>query len=381
MRMKAYLSFSALVVWLFILTSCVGGAGKGRTSEGDTVRYEFSQLLTTIHHDGYTEVSIANPWKEGTSLCKYYLVNRNDSASVGSFPSDGDVIYTPVSRAVVAPSSICQLLLYFNAADAVKGTCDCQYLNLPEINARLKAGKVVDCGSSMSPSLEQIVATDAQAVLLSAFEGSDYGRIKKIGCSVVYCAEYMETTALGRAEWMKFYGMLFGREAMADSLFNVVKNKYNAIKRRAASSTTKPTVLTERLTSGTWYCPGGKSTMASMIADANANYVFSDDSHSGSLALSPETVIDKASNCDRWLFVYAGTNPLSHEALLSEYHGYAQLKAFKKGKVYQCSNIKNRYFEEISFRPDLLLRDFMLIFHPDLTANESPLRYYEQSPH
>jgi len=215
-------------------------------------------------------------------------------------------------------------------------------------------------------------------VLVSPFEGAGYGQLDHIGVPLVECADYMETSALGRAEWMRFYGMLIGREREADSLFAVVERNYKETKRLAATSRLRPKVITERVVSGVWYCPGGKSSMGRLIADAGARYAFAADGHSGSLTLAPEKVVAEASDADCWLFIYNGGKAPLPADLLAEYQGYKMLKAFAGGGVYGCGSATGvPYFEEVSFRPDLLLMDFVRIFHPDLGLKGSA-RYYQK---
>ena len=212
---------------------------------------------------------------------------------------------------------------------------------------------------------------------MSPFENSGgIGKLQQLNIPVVMAADYMEQSPLGRAEWMKLYGMLFGCEQTADSLFNVVDSTYNSLKSMAIKMKKGRSILTERKTGATWYCPGGKSTIAQLIADANGGYAFANDTQSGSLALPFEQVLSKAGNSDIWAFKYDGPHPLSRQELLSEYHGYAGLKAFQTGEIYQCNASATFYFEETCFRPDYLLREFIQLLHPE--AKLGGLRYYKK---
>lgn len=230
----------------------------------------------------------------------------------------------------------------------------------------------------MSPDMERIMELHPEALFISPFESSSgYGKLDKMGTPIIECADYMETTALGRAEWMKFYGILFGRECEADSLFHVVDSCYQAYRAKAAHLPLGRSVITERKTGSVWYCPGGQSTIAQIIRDAHGQYAFSRDGHSGSLPLSFEQVLDKAGQADVWAFKYSGGRPLSRRDLLDEFGGYAQLKAFKRGDIYECDSDSTRYFEEIPFRPDVLLREFVILLHPE-NAALGTLRYYHR---
>lgn len=386
--MKSHYSRFSIVSGLGICVSALallsvyacGGKRTGSVAQGgDTVRMEYARHITIVKHDGYTTAELSNPWRKDGVLHRYVLVSRKDSARMASKVSamDGTVVYTPVGRGVMFSAPHCYLMGEIGAADAVSGVCDLNYINLPYLHKAVSEGRVADCGNGMSPSVERIVSVSPDALFVTPFEGVNYGQLANIGVPLVECADYMETSALGRAEWMKFYGMLVGRENEADSLFDVVKRNYADYKGRAVKSALRPRVITERVVSGVWYCPGGESSMGQLLRDAGVDYVFADDRHSGSLTLSPEKVIEKAASADWWLFVNSGAGGLDHNGLLTEYAGYKMIKAYREGHVLECvPSISNPYFEQISFRPDFLLADFISWFHPELHVLPSA-HYYK----
>ena len=358
-----FISFLSIAV---SLSSCGNKSGVGVSSSGDTIRYRYATLLTRIAHDRYDEIIINDPWKKGHVLHKYCLVKRADSAQVGNLPVGSDVVYLPVNRAVVATAPLCQLMLWLQAPTVIKGVCDAEYVNIAELQKLIAQGTITSCGSSMAPSLEQMAVLHPQALFMSSYENGSFSMLKRLKAPVIECVEYMEPNALARAEWMRFYGLLIGKERQADSLFTQVEKSYKNLVALAAKSKQRPMVLTERVTGGTWYCPGGASSMATLLSDANARYVFAHDTHSGSLSLAPEAVVAAAHDADVWLFTYLGPRPLSKQQLLAEYHGYANIKAFRNAKIYQCSSERSTYFNEVSFHPDFLLADMIKIFHPDM---------------
>lgn len=376
--MKSHYSRFSIVSGLGICVSALallsvyacGGKRTGLVAQGgDTVRMEYARHITIVKHDGYTTAELSNPWRKDGVLHRYVLVSRKDSARMASKVSamDGTVVYTPVGRGVMFSAPHCYLMGEIGAADAVSGVCDLNYINLPYLHKAVSEGRVADCGNGMSPSVERIVSVSPDALFVTPFEGVNYGQLANIGVPLVECADYMETSALGRAEWMKFYGMLVGRENEADRLFAVVKRNYADYKDRAMKSALRPRVITERVVGGVWYCPGGESSMGQLLRDAGVDYVFADDKHSGSLSLSPEKVIEKAATADWWLFVNSGAGNLDRNGLLTEYEGYKMIKAYREGHVLECvPSIFNPYFEQISFRPDFLLADFISWFHPEL---------------
>ena len=186
----------------------------------------------------------------------------------------------------------------------------------------------------------------------------------------------METSALGRAEWMKFYGRLFGRAEVADQLFSEVSENYLALKAQASQAGNRPTVITDLKTGSVWYVPGGQSTQGKLWADANVAYPYADDSHSGSLALSFEAVFEKAGDADIWVMRYNRPQDMTYQGLVADYHGYAELKAFKSHQVYGCNTGHTAFYKETPFHPDRLLRDYIQISHPEIDLGG--LTYFEK---
>lgn len=393
--------FGALVVLLVV--ACQGGktaSGEG----GDTLQMKYAELLTIVkHNDGaYTEAIIENPWKKGTTLHKYILVpkGKKGDETVARLKDDirenatlqmgshCDIVRTPLESNVVFTAPHCQLMYELGCKNAITGVCDKDYINIPDIKERVKLsdGKastsdtdkvIIDCGSSMQPDIERIIALKPEGLLISPFENSGgYGKLDKLHIPIIETADYMETSPLGRAEWMKFYGLLFKSEERSDSLFSSIEKEYLALKAEAAKLPQGLSILTERKMGSVWYVPGGKSTMGILLKDANAKYIFADDTHSGSLAYGPERILSKGTQVDLWAFKYFGGKALSKNDLLAEYEGYKVLKAFNSNSIYQVDTSTQPYFELTSFHPEILLREFIILAHPKATQF-GKLRFYQ----
>lgn len=393
--------FGALVVLLVV--ACQGG--KTASGErGDTLQMKYAELLTIVkHNDGaYTEAIIENPWKKGTTLHKYILVpkgnegdetvarlkdNIRENATL-QMGSHCDIVRTPLESNVVFTAPHCQLMYELGCKNAITGVCDKDYINIPDIKERVKLsdGKastsdtdkvIIDCGSSMQPDMERIIALKPEGLLISPFENSGgYGKLDKLHIPIIETADYMETSPLGRAEWMKFYGLLFKSEERSDSLFSSIEKEYLALKAEAAKLPQGLSILTERKMGSVWYVPGGKSTMGILLKDANAKYIFADDTHSGSLAYGPERILSKGTQIDVWAFKYFGGKALSKSDLLAEYEGYKALKTFNQNSIYQVDTSTQPYFELTSFHPEILLREFIILAHPKATQF-GKLRFYQ----
>ena len=426
MNRKIYI-FGALLA-LLVLTACQGGkTTAGEAEEGDTLKMEYAKLLTIVKHGEkgtasldedtesaeyqYAEVNVANPWKAGTLLHRYILIPKGEEddktvAMLAKRRSMGarcttDTVRTPVERSAVFIAPHCQLMYELGCQQAIRGVCDLNYINIPDVRKRAASAgnasaqnSIVDCGSSMAPDIERIIALKPEAILLSPFENSGgYGKLDKLHIPIIEAADYMESSPLGRAEWMKFYGLLFGKaskaadekaskavlsascETTADSLFAKIEKEYLKLKAEAGKLPKGLSILTERKTGGVWYVPGGQSTIGILLKDANARYIFEDDQHSGSLPMSPEQILAKGSQVDVWAFKYFGGAPLSQVQLLQEYDGYKALAAFNRGNIYQVDTSTVPYFELTSFHPELLLREFIILAHG---SQFGKLRFYKK---
>ena len=364
-------------------------ASINRTSDGgDTIALRYAQQLSLIQYKGYVQATLANPWKEGAVLHSYVLVPKGrvgDSLlqhDAQLQAMEATVVRTPIAHAVVFTTSHCSLLYDLHAQQALSGVCDLAYINLPDVQRRAKlrpkdTAAVVDCGSSMQPDVERIMQLHPEALLVSPFEQSGgFAKLATLNIPIIETADYMETSALGRAEWMKFYGLLFGRALQANALFAQVDSNYHALMAKAQQTREKVSAFTERKMGSVWYVPGGRSTIAQLLRDAQVTYPFADDTHAGSLALSFETVLNEAGNSDIWLIKY-NHHPNTRQALLAEEAGYAQFKAFQRGKVFGCDCAAVPYYEEVDFHPDRLLNDILQIAHPTLNGL-APLRYYHR---
>jgi ABC-type Fe3+-hydroxamate transport system, periplasmic component len=207
-------------------------------------------------------------------------------------------------------------------------------------------------------------------------------KLLEAGLKVVLNSEYMESTPLGRAEWIKFTAAFFNQEMAANKAYAAIANRYREIAAKAREVANKPTVLANAPFRGTWYMPGGKSYVAQLLADAGATYLWADDTSSGSQPLSFEEVFERAQNADFWL------NPGSAKSL-SELQQiderFSQFTAFQKGNVFNNNkrlneNGGNDYWETGVTNPHLILADLIKILHPELLPDHELFFYQQLAP-
>lgn len=358
---------SMFTAFIAALTLCSCGGGKSERyadMPGDTLTHR-SELLTLIDRGDFVTAEISDPWNSGRRLAAYALIDRNKDIPQG-LDEEFTVVAVPLQRSVIFSSTNSAAIAELGALNAIAAVADGNFYSPSDTVARLIAqGRITDIGSSMSPDPEKIVNLEPDALLVSPFQNAGHGVLEDLGVPVIECADYMENSPLARAEWILFLGELYGNRQLARDIFTQVSTDYEALAFKAALSSYRPLVLPELVVSGVWYVPGGQSYMATMFADAGAAYPWADDSSTGSLQLSIEQVIDKASDADIWIM--RNFAPLRSNAdLLALSPLYSEFKAFREGRVYNCDTSSRPIFNDIAFHPERVLLDFIIIFHPEL---------------
>lgn len=355
---------------MLLFSACQGNrqGSASLSTDGDTIQMKYSRLLTMVRYDHYTLVHIANPWREGSILHSYVLV---DSGYQGPLP-DATRLNVPLRRMALFSTVQASMFVDLGKASSIAAVADRKY-----IKASLPQG-IADVGDSMNPDIERLMSTGADALFVSPFQNSGgYGKVGEIGIPVVECADYMEPTPLGRAEWIRFYGMLIGAEAESERWFHSVDSSYNTLKSLAAKATSHPKIAIDKMTGNVWYVPGGASTIGTMIADANIQNPFADDRSAGSLSLSLESVMEHAADAPLWLFRYDQPHDITYDELSSEHQAYSLFDAFRRRNCYGCNVMTTRFYEDTPYHPDLLLNDFIVMAHPEIEGL-APLRYFKK---
>lgn len=366
MRVSRIHAAASLLCAAFVLLSC-GGRSVSSGSGNDTVAFRYSRLVRIENSDGYSVARIANPWRGGEVLHSYVLVPY-DEPLPEKLP-EGTVVRTPLRRAVVFTSVHGGLLASLGRLDAVAGVCDYRYILLPAVRSRVESGEIKDMGMSVQPDVERIVGVRPDALLVSPFEGSGgYGKLETAGVPLIECADYMESSPLARAEWMRFYGILFGCRREADSLFSVVEKNYLSLSKAAAGTRSRLRVMCDLMQGAAWYVPGGRSTIGCAIADAGGDYVFGGDTVAGSVGKTFEAVYNEAHDADVWIIRWGKHCKLTYELLKKEREAYSRFRPWKERRIYACNTLEVPFFDQSPFRPDYLLNDFVRICHPELSA-------------
>ena len=365
--LKIFFCFAVAVAAM----ACGNSRNAANGAETDSVITEAKGIAIT-RCDGYTVVRIANPWQEGQLLQTYVLVPRGKDMPE-SVP-EGTVVRVPLERAVVYSSVHAGVMKELGCFDAVRGVCDAQYYTMPEVRQGLADGSIADIGNSLSPTIERLVAMKPDAIILSPFQNAGYGVLTNLGVPIIECADYMEHSPMGRAEWIKLFGELLCKCELADSIYLATAERYSKLCELTANVQKRPKVISETVTSGVWYVPGGDSYMAHLFNDAGAFYPWSDNSSAGSLSLDFSQVLDTAQDADYWLIKPGST--LSYSDFEAQNPLNAKFRAFSERHIFQCNTAETSLFTDFPFHPDVLLSDFVAIFHPELLPGYST-KYYK----
>ena len=372
MRLLILLGFA---FWMVACTPSGKQTSSKEALSSDSIQY--AQGFTVQRFDTYIMVEVRDPWDSTRLLQRYLLVDRTKSVP-GGLPK-GTIVKVPVKDIVIYTSVHAAIIDQLHETDKVIGVCEPRYMDTPAIQEGIQAGRIADLGEATSPNIEKMIEIGAELVIASPFQNSSYGPVEKIGIPIIEGADYMEAFPLGRTEWIRFYGLLFGKEEMADSIFKETEQAYLSLKDLTANIDNRPTVLSEKKFGSSWYVPSGDSYMAHLIEDARADYMFKDLPGAGSTPLAFETVFDKAIHADIWLVKYNQSSEMTYNDLRSEYTPYENFDAFKKKRIYTCNTGAVPYYEEFPIHPEYLLKDLIWIFHPELVFGYSP-RYFREMP-
>lgn len=343
------------------------------------ITIEESSGWTVEYFNNYKVVSVLNPWRNATQEFQYVLVQCGTPAPAG-YP-DAQVIEVPIKTLITMSTTHLPQLLQLNRLNALRGVDSFAFVNTTEVQAMIEAGKLVEVGS-IQVNVELVLETDPDIVMgygVGNPETDAHLKLLEAGVKVAMHAGYMETSPLGRAEWVKFIGLFFNEEAAATAGYDGMAARYNAMAEKARSVTKKPSVFLSAAWRGTWTQAGGHSYMARFLADAGGDYLWSDDDSTGGIPLDFESIFERAQAADYWL------NTSSWRSLedgMAADERYAEFAAFQNGQVFNNNarlnkNGGNDYWESGLANPDVVLADLIKILHPELLP-EHELVYYHQ---
>ena len=335
--------------------------------------------FTVSYHDNYKRVTVLET-TPGSGPSEYILVQRG--APAPPHVEDATVIEVPIRSIFTSSTTQLPALEVIGALDRLTGVSQGDFISSDAAYARVEDGSAVVFAADYSVDAEIVVANSPDVLMTSGFEDDAYDVIRSAGTAVVHNADWVDGTALGRAEWVKFIALFFNAEADAEAWYADVRQRYLDAKALAADVSNRPTVHTGVVYGGIWYASGGRSYIAKMLADAGAEYVWRDDDSAGSLETDIEVQLTRARDAEYWL--HAASWWPDSAAALAEDTRYVFFRSLVEGNVWNNTKAVNArggndVFETGAVRPDLVLRDMIAIFHPQLLPDHE-IRFYVNLP-
>jgi iron complex transport system substrate-binding protein len=288
-----------------------------------------------------------------------------------------------VSLFAFSPTHL-SLLVDLDRVDVLTGVSRSDIVISPEVEDRMKIGKVAEFARvGLAVDVERVVAAKPSLLMASGTSSPTLGVIRSAGVPVVANTEWLEPTALGRAEWLKYMALFLNEERKSQTMYGAVRERYRSLSARATALpvTERPLVMTGRSTRGLFAIAGGRSYVAALIEDAAGRYAWADNTAVGSASVDLEAQVQRASGADIWI---NGGGWKSLAAMLEDEPRYAAFKAYRQGQVWvyerrEKPNGGNDYWSRSVTHPDIVLADLVKIFHPRLAADH-PFEWYMPVP-
>ena len=286
-------------------------------------------------------------------------------------------VHVPVKSTICMTALQLSNFTILDAHDVVKGLTGTKNLFNQDILDRVNDGRIVKIGMEGNFDTEMVLAANPDIIFISPSKRGGYDAIKETGITLVPHLGYQELNPLGQAEWIKFVSMFIGKEKEANEVFAGIENRYNDLKSKVQSSKmAAPSVFSGEMHYGNWHAVGGKNYLAQIFRDAGARYVINDE-ETGGEDLEFEKMYSLAANATYWRILNSYPGDFSYEALKASEPRNELFKAYKEKKVIYCNMKQTPYYEISPVQPDVLLKDFVAIFHPELVeADYKPTFYY-----
>lgn len=372
--------FSVLLLLMIIGSLLLSCQPEHRKASGQNEPFTFSNSNPVIatgfkiqESDDYTILSIFHPWDSTIKAQVFYLVPQSAKPPVGK---DSAVIRVPVKSIVCLSASHLSFLDALGQMDKLTGVNNAGYVVSKEFQSLVETGKVIEIGIGDRYKLEGLIKLSPDIVMVSPQPGQSFDPLINAGLMVVPNGDYLETHPLGRAEWIKCLGVLFGCEEKAIAIFDSIRNEYNNLKNLTADIENRPKVLSGNQYGGFWNLPGGRSYVAQFMADAGADFFYAENTTRGSYTLDFETVYAKGFDADFWRILIYDKDDYSYTKLENEDPRYRDFKAFKNRKVFICNTFSTPYYQKGLLEPQIILADYINIFHPGLLEGHHNVYYH-----
>ncbi len=335
---------------------------------------EYTDGFAVEYFNNYKVVTVDAPFSGAEEGVEYLLVQCGTPAPTGF--DEATMIEVPIASIVAMSTTYLPALEAIGRLDTLVGVDTALYTSNEIVKAGVDAGEIAEIGSGPEVNVETALDLEPDLIMTysSGFADFDaYPKLEEVGLTVALNADYIDQSPLGRAEWIDFVALFFNEEAAAEARIAEVAADYERLVDLVAEVEDRPTVFVNTPFDGTWYMPGGASYLAQFLADAGADYLWSDDTSTSSLFLDFEQVFERANAADYWLNV--GYAPTLAD-LGSADDRYTEFTAYQTGNVFnndarELPSGGNDYYESAVVYPNLMLADLIKIFHPELVPDHA----------
>lgn len=366
-------------------TSIFGCANKqSKPSSENTTELVDSAKVSVSHAEGFSInycdsdgvclVEIRDPQKQDSETYKFALVEADNKRH--NVPEGHVCIQRPVKSVICMTSLQLSNFIKLGETQAVVGVTSTRHLFNEDIRRQIDKGHTARIGIEGNFDSEFVIGIDPDLILISPFKRGGYESLKDTGIPLVPHLGYKEKSPLAQTEWIKLIGLLLGKTEKANATFESIEKHYNELCAKVADVESRPVVLSGETRGGAWYAPGGKSFLAQMFRDAGATYFLHDDTDTGGKNLDFESVYSRAADAQYWRIMNSYKGDFSYEALSDEDERYEDFRAYKEKGVIYCNMSQTPYYEKMPTEPEVILADFIHIFHPQILPNHTPTYYY-----
>ncbi len=358
-----------------LLNSCKKNnaiSSAGESNEKNEIHY--AKGFELYKRKGYSLLKITHPWPGNATSLTYILKEKN-----GIIPdslSQFTTISVPIKSVVVTSTTHIPALELLGVENTLIGFPNTDFISSPKTRKRIDSGKIKEVGTNETLNTEILIDMAPEVIVSFGLNNNNptLDNLQKSGLKVLINGDWNEQSPLGKAEWIKFFGALYGLGTKANLVFSTIEKEYQSTLTLTQKTKHKPTVLSGAMYQDQWYVPQGESWMAIFLKEAQSNYLWSNTKGTGSLYLPFEAILEKAQKAQFW--IAPGDFSSLKEMNDSNPH-YAKFEAFKNKKVYSYALHKGAkggilFFEWSSTRPDWVLKDLIAIFHPELAPQHRP---------
>lgn len=373
-------------IWLMmlfvLLSSCLQKKSSSETSFSKQIynpSYSSNFKIEGKEDSEDVLISVYNPWQGSKEVTSKLLISRD-----GDFPVDfeGQILKGNAERIICMSSTHVAMMDALGAIDKIVGVSGKEYISNPKIMFSSKY--LPDIGYEGNIDYETLISTQPDLVLLFSVNGASgmEPKLKELGIPFLYIGDYVEEDPLGKTEWLIPLAEVIGKREKGIEIFEEISNRYNSLKTLVADNIKNtnegndPKVLPKIMVNApfldSWFMPSTESYVARMIKDAGGDYIYNKNTGNSSEPIDMEEALKLVSEADYWINI--GTIRDKDE-LIKTFPKFSSADCIKKGNIYN-NNFRstpgggNDCYESGVINPDIVLRDMVKIFHPELVKED-----------